>query len=364
MDLIPGIPNEIALECLIRLPVDQFSKAASVCKKWNGEIMLPEFRRLRKVSGLTRTVLAMVQSMVATVKKPEGDTVLFSTQVYRLSVCDPENGSWYDLPPIPELIDGLPRFCRIVGVGSDLVVIGGCDPDTWRVMDCVFVYNFISGSWRRGADMPGQQRSFFGCASDSDRMIVVAGGHDDEKNAMKSALSYDVVKDEWITLPDMVMERDECKVVFHKGKFHVIGGYPTWAQGHFENDAEVFDTATWQWRLEDNFLSVINTSPHSCIEGDDGRLYMCRGGDVAVKEDPTWQKLAGLPAGITSVAYLTACQGKLILVGRGQLDELYSIYALDLDLDVESDGKVKKWTKVETSDEYSGHVQYGCCLEI
>lgn len=83
---------------------------------------------------------------------------------------------------------------------------------------------------------------------------------------------------------------------------------------------------------------------------------------MAVKEDPTWQKLAGLPAGITSVAYLTACQGKLILVGRGQFDELYSIYALDLD--VESDGKVKKWTKVETSDEYSGHVQYGCCLEI
>lgn len=359
-ELIPGLPNDIALECFIRLPVQQFSKAASVCKNWNSEITLPEFRRRRKLSGLTRPVLVMVQSMVATVKMPEGDTALSSTQVYRLSVSDPENGSWYDLPPIPELIDGLPRFCRIVGVGSDLLVIGGCDPVTWRVMDCVFVYNFISGSWRRGADMPGQQRLFFGCASNSDGMILVAGGHDDEKNAMKSVLSYDVVKDEWITIPDMVMERDECKVVFHKGKFHVIGGYPTWAQGHFENHAEVFDFATWRWRLEDDFLSAINTSPHSCIEGNDGRLYMCRGGDVAVKEDATWQKLAGLPAGITSVAYLTACQGKLILVGNGQFYGLHSLYALDLG----SDGKLEKWTKVETTDEYSGHVQYGCCLEI
>ncbi|MCE3215385.1 hypothetical protein HAX54_002176 [Datura stramonium] len=361
MDLIPGLPNEIAIECLIRLPVDQFSIAASVCKNWNGEIALPEFRQRRKFSGLTRPVLTIVQAMVATVKNPQGDITLSSTQVYRLSVCDPENGSWYDLPPIPELIDGLPRFCRIIGAGSDLVVIGGCDPVTWRVMDCVFVYNFISGSWRRGADMPGQPRLFFGCASDSDRTILVAGGHDDEKNALKSVLSYDVVKDEWFTLPDMVMERDECKVVFHKGKFHVIGGYPTCAQGHFEKDAEVFDFPTWQWSLEDDFLGAVNTSPHTCTEGDDGRVYMCRDGDVAVKEHATWQKLARLPAGITRVAYLTACQGKLILVGNNaQFDELHSAYALDL----QSDGKLKIWSKVETPNEYSGHVQSGCCLEI
>ncbi|XP_060167362.1 F-box/kelch-repeat protein At1g80440-like [Lycium barbarum] len=359
MDLIPGLPNDIALECLIRLPVEQFSKAASVCKNWKGEITLPEFRRRRKKSGLTRPVLAMVQAMVTTVKQPQVDTTTHSTQVYRLSICDPENGSWNDLPPIPELIDGLPRFCRVIGVGSDLVVIGGCDPVTWRVMDSVFVYNFISGSWRRGADMPGQQRLFFGCGSDSDRVILVAGGHDVEKNALKSVMLYDVVKDEWVTLPDMVSERDECKVVFNKGKFHVIGGYPTWAQGHFEKNAEVFNFATWDWCMEDEFLSV-NTSPSTCIEGDDGGLYMCQDGDVAVRELDTWQKLARLPAGISSVAYLTACQGKLILVGSAQFDALHSPYALDL----KSDDKLKAWTKVEIPDEYNGHVQSACCLKI
>ncbi|KAM3374973.1 F-box/kelch-repeat protein [Capsicum galapagoense] len=360
MDLIPGLPNDIAIECLIRLPVEQFSKAASVSKNWKHEITLPEFRRRRKNSGFTRPVLVMAQSMVATVNKPRGETALSSTQVYRLSVFDPENGSWYDLPPIPELIDGLPRFCRVVGVGSDLVVIGGCDPDTWRVMDCVFIYNFISGSWRRGSDMPGQQRLFFGCASDSDNMILVAGGHDEEKNALNSVISYDVVKDEWVTLPDMEMERDECKVVFHKGKFHVIGGYPTWTQGQFEKHADVFDFATWKWHLEDDFLGAINISPHTCIEGDEGKLYMCRDSDVAVKDDATWEMVERLPDGITSVAYLTACQGKLILVGYGQFDEGYSFCALD----VRSDGKLKKWTKLETPDEYCGHVQYGCCLEM
>ncbi|MCD9643563.1 hypothetical protein HAX54_031146 [Datura stramonium] len=166
-------------------------------------------------------------------------------------------------------------------------------------MDCVFVYNFISGHGVVGRICRVSRRFVLpDILPDSDRTILVAGGHDDEKNALKSVLSYDVVKDEWFTLPDMVMEEQ-------------IGpGRP-------------------------ELLGSSRTSPHT-LEGDDGRA-MCRDSDVAVKEHATWQKLARLPAGITRVAYLTACQGKLILVGNNaQFDELHSAYALDL----QSDGTV------------------------
>ena len=91
----------------------------------------------------------------------------------------------------------------------------------------MFVYNVVSAKWRRGADIPGVRRSFFGCSSDSDQMVLVAGGHNDDKNALRSALAYDVAEDDWLPVPDMSMERDECKVVFQRGKFHVIGGYET-----------------------------------------------------------------------------------------------------------------------------------------
>lgn len=77
----------------------------------------------------------------------------------------------------------------------------------------MYIYNFVSATWHVGVDMPGVQRSFFGCACDDDRMMFVAGGHDDEKNALKSVIAYDITKDEWIPLPDMAQERDECKAI-------------------------------------------------------------------------------------------------------------------------------------------------------
>lgn len=361
MDLLPGLPNDIALDCLIRLPLDQLSKAASVCSNWKREIKHPLFRQRRKDSGLTRPVFALAQAMVTTIRKPHGITTLSSTQFYRLSLYHPQRGYWCDLPPIPELVDGLPMFCRVVGVGSNVMVIGGCDPVNWRVMDSVFIYNFISGSWRRGADLPGEQRLFFGCASDSERFVVVAGGHDDEKNALKSALLYDVAEDEWVTLPEMAVERDECKCAFHQGKFHVIGGYPTHAQGQFQGSAEVFDSSTRQWRLEEDFLGD-DTCPQTCIEGDDGRLYMCRGGDVVVKCDATWKHVARLPDDVSNVAYLTAWQGKLLALGNSRFNELHSGYELDLSISDQSKDKI--WRKLDTPNEYCGHVQSVCCPEI
>lgn len=186
-----------------------------------------------------------------TITKPHGVTTL--------SVYDPEKACSYDLPPIPEMVDGLPMFSQIIEVGSDLMVIGGFDPVSWRVLDSVFIYNFKSMSWRRGADMPGQQRLLFGCSSDSEKMVLVTGGHNDDKNvALRSVLLYDVEKDKWIVLPNMVMERYECKCILTEGNFHVIDGYTTCTRGHhFQQSAELFDFATSQWCIKDNFFPYI-----------------------------------------------------------------------------------------------------------
>jgi len=96
--------------------------------------------------------------------------------------------------------------------------------------------------------MPGGPHTFFSCASDHERMMYVAGGHNEEKNALKSAFAYDVVNDMWILLPNMARERDECKVVFCAGDngfgtTKVVGGYCTEMQGRFERSAEEFDVA-------------------------------------------------------------------------------------------------------------------------
>ncbi|KAE8662970.1 F-box/kelch-repeat protein [Hibiscus syriacus] len=353
MELIPGLPNDIARECLVRVPYNDFSNIAFTCKDWKLEIHLPEFFRHRRAAGCSKHVVVMTQSRV----DPDRDSGLKcqALPLYRVVVFEPDTGDWWEMPPVPGCSYGLPVFCQVVGVGLNVVVMGGLDPDTFDVRDEVYVYNFLSATWRRGANMPGVKRVFFGCASDSDRMVFVAGGHDGDKNALRSVMAYDVDTNKWVQLPDMDRERDECKGIFHLGKFHVIGGYCTDRQGEFERSAELFDVATWQWSpLQENLLSLA-TCPSSCTVAD-GSLYMCQGGDVAKLEADTWKPVAGLPGEVCNTALVAAREDKLLVIGSSNFGEPHTAYVLNL--------QSYTWTRIKSTDEHSGHVQSGCYLEL
>ncbi|CAI9281253.1 unnamed protein product [Lactuca saligna] len=320
MDLIPGLPNDVGLECLIRVPYNHFSSAASVCRSWKSEIDLPLFRNHRKSAGMSRRIVVMVQSRLDS-NMNHGLRKYITTPVYRLSVYEPETGDW--------------------------------DPGNWEASNFVFVYNFVSTTWRRGPDMPGSTRSFFGCASDNDRRVFVGGGHDNEKNALRSGMMYDVADDIWVILPDMADERDECKGAFHRGKFYVIGGYNTSMQGNFGTSAEAFDVSTWRWeKKEDEFLGT-DTCPRTCVDGGDDVMYMYQDG-VIVALDHSFK--TRIPKDLDRVHCVIGCEGRLLAVGSVGFGKSHGVYVLDL--------KSHTWKKVETPEEYSGHVQSGCCLEI
>ncbi|CAI9114083.1 OLC1v1014714C1 [Oldenlandia corymbosa var. corymbosa] len=359
MELFPNLPSDIGFECLVRVPYDHFPTVGSVCKSWNLEIQLPEFMNQRKAAGFTRNVIVLSQARVNSTGSKAGSTLkVHATPAYRLAIFEPETGHWTELPPVPGFADGLPMFCQLVGVGLNLVLMGGLDPVSWEVSNSVFVFSFLTATWKRGADMPGCKRSFFSCASDSDRTVFVAGGHDDEKNALRSALAYDVENDHWVELPDMACERDESKGVFHNGKFHVIGGYSTNMQGRFSASAEAFDVTTWKWDpFEDDFLEA-STCPRTCTSvAPDGRLLMCRDADVLEVKNAKWQALAQLPNDVRNIAYVTATsRGNLLVIGSPRFSEPHQVYMLDL--------KRYTWTKLEMPEIFSGHVQSGSCLEM
>lgn len=361
--LIPGLIDDLGRECVIRIPYKHLPTAISVSKAWESEIRSPEFRRLRTSAGVTRPVLVLAQAKSGddTNSNPGQGIKHHPTRpAYWLTVYDPVDGSWAELPGIPDLPDGLPVFSGVVGVGSDIVVIGGWDPVTLRASSGVYVYSFLSGQWRKGSDMPGVKRSFFGCASDHDRTVLVAGGHDEDKNALRSALLYDVAEDKWTSLADMARERDECKAVFHRGKFHVISGYPTSTQGCFERSAEAFDLATSQWGpVAEEFLKT-SASPGSCVAGPDGNMYSCTGrrsGDVSIKQDDRWQAVAKVPADVRASQWVaTYGDNKLLVIGSPKIGKPYKGYSLDL--------KKYKWDKIDMPKEFCGHVQSGCVMEL
>lgn len=354
MDLLPGLPFDVAMECLIRLPLHRLSSATSVSKNWKAQIEFPDFLSFRKSSRTFQSIFVFAQLWVDPTRmlSPKIAGPLF----YRLVAFDPENRKWSDLPPVPDFPNGLPILCHLAAVGSELVVIGGCDPMDWRIFDSVFIYNFLNDKWRRGAHMPGGQRFLFGCASDSNRVVYVAGGHDEDKRALKSVLKYDVAENKWTELPDMARERDECKAIFHHGKFHVIGGYSTEGQGRFTKDAEVFNTSTWRWGpVEDEFIEDA-TCPRTCIACEDGCMYKCCKGHVMVRKGATWRVLIGLPDEMCHVDYVTAWREKLLVIGYSAFGGAHKTYLLDV--------KDCTWEQVEASVEYSGHVQSGCYLDI
>ncbi|KAJ8755949.1 hypothetical protein K2173_024494 [Erythroxylum novogranatense] len=354
MELMPGLPDDAAYQCLLRVTYDKLATVASVCKGWRGEIELPEFRRRRREICKSQKLVVVAQATVGL--NPCCPLAKYRTPVYRFSLLEPETGCWSELALPPEFEHGLPMFCQVASVGLALVVLGGMDPVTWEVSSSVFIFDFISGTWRRGHDMPGSRRQFFGCTSDSDRTVYVVGGHDDDKNALKSTMAYDVAKDEWVLLPDMARERDECKTIFQRGKLHVVGGYCTERQGQFETSAEVFDIATCQWeQVQENFLET-PTCPRTCIGGNDGQLYTCRGSDVVALKESKWQTVAKLPADVGNVAYLVQWLDKLLAIGSAGFGQFCKAFVLDL--------KSYKWTEVRTPEEFSGPVQSGCYLEI
>ncbi|KAL2462686.1 F-box/kelch-repeat protein [Forsythia ovata] len=357
MELIPCLPYDVGLECLIRVPYEDFSSFASVCTTWKHQIQLPEFWRRRGASKSTQRVVVMAQARVDPTQKL-GTIKYSATPAYRLTVFEPERGYWTELPPVPGYSDGLPMFCQLVGVGLNLVVMGGLNPVTWEVSNSVYIYNFISATWRRGTHMPGCQRSFFACASDSNRTVFVAGGHDSEKCALKSAMAYDVTNDKWTHLPDMARERDESKGIFHLGKFHVIGGYSTNTQGRFEASAGSFNISTWQWdSVCENFLEIA-MCPRHCLDRGDGTLYISRSIDVSARKGSTstWQVVTELPVDVQNIAYMTGWQDKLLVIGSPRFGAPHRAYLLDT--------KTHKWEENEVLEAFSGHVQSGCYLEL
>uniref|UniRef100_A0A453NPJ5 F-box domain-containing protein n=2 Tax=Aegilops tauschii subsp. strangulata TaxID=200361 RepID=A0A453NPJ5_AEGTS len=231
-DLIPGLPEEVARECLLRVGFRQLPAARRTSRQWKAEVESPLYGRLRRANGHARPILALAQALPPLAASGPAHKYAASAALsnsYRLVLHDPADGGWATLPPLPGG-RGLPLFCQLAAVACverrKPVVVGGWDPETWAPTDTVHVYDFLEGAWRSGAPMPGPRRSFFACAAAGGR-VFVAGGHDEEKNALRSAVAYDAEADAWAALPDMALERDEPRGICVGARFVVVGGYPT-----------------------------------------------------------------------------------------------------------------------------------------
>ncbi|CAO2038083.1 unnamed protein product [Urochloa humidicola] len=381
-DLIPGLPEDMARECLVRLGFDQLPAARRVSRSWKAELESPSHHLLRRPRPLL--ALAQAQPPLAVSGPAHKYAASATGHSYRLVLHDPSNGTWTPLPPLPDGGGGLPLFCRLAAVGeggpaTKLVVLGGWDTETWLPTAAVHVYDFLAGVWRRGADIPPPRRSFFACASTGAHAtggrVFVAGGHDEEKNALRCAVVYDVGADAWVALPDMARERDEARgvaaVTVGGEKFIVIGGYTTEAQGRFAGAAEAFDTAAWMWGPVRERVIKDGACPGTCCAAaasaaGSERMYMLDGGRVMARdgegESGAWRAVARLPEdGRKAAAEVVAIgDGRVAIVGGSSChDGEHAVYVLS-----HGGTAAPSWTRNAAPPEFAGHVQAACCVHI
>ncbi|XP_048321921.2 F-box/kelch-repeat protein At2g44130 [Ziziphus jujuba] len=336
-ELIPGLPEELSLECLSRLHFSTHQVASRVSRRWRELLQSRDFYYHRKLNGHTHKAACLVQSFPLRSEpdrpKPSG----FPS--YAVSVFDPITGNWDRLDPIPKYPDGLPLFCELTSSEGKLVLMGGWDPASYEPVRDVFVYEFTRRSWRRGKDMP-ETRSFF-AVGEMDGRVFVAGGHDESKNALSSAWVYDVRSDEWTELARMDLERDECEGVVIGSEFWVVGGYRTESQGSFEGSAESYDPETGEWRrIEDAWK--VSQCPRSCVGvRKDGKLFSWAESDSGVRVGTCGIEL-GARTFVSGSAYQGGPHGFFLVEGQN--------------------GKLKKI--VDVPDGFMGFVQSGCCVEI
>ncbi|KAL8214381.1 hypothetical protein R6Q57_003830 [Mikania cordata] len=341
-EVIPGLPDEIALECLTRLHYGTYSVASDVCRRWRHLLQDREFYYHRKKYGFTRKAACFVQSIPVLLEPALSDAKPEKQPKYRLSVFDPVAGTWDKIEPVPRYPDGLPLFCQVASSEGKLVVMGGWNPASWEPLRDVFVYEFTTRQWTQRVDMPSI-RSFF-TARACNGNVYVAGGHDESKNALKSAWVYDIAADEWSELTPMSEERDECEGVIIGSEFWVVSGYDTDSQGQFKNSAEVLDMTTGTWRRVEEAWRV-SGCPRSCL---------------AVGQNCSFTSWAGVELSVQVGTCGVDLGDRAVVTGSGYQGGPPTVYVGEKT----GQGQNGKLIKVDTPFEFSGFVQSGCLVEI
>ncbi|KAI9153208.1 hypothetical protein LWI28_007774 [Acer negundo] len=340
LDLIPGLPEEIALECLTRLHSTTHPLATRVCKTWQNLFPSTHFYFHRKRTGNTHKVACFIQALPLNSASDTVNVMPVGSYSYGVTVFDPLSQSWDRIHPVPKYPNGLPLFCRLSSSHGKLVVMGGWDPTSYSSVNDVFVYDFTTQSWRQGKDMP-DNRSFFAVGELNGR-VIVAGGHNDSKNALNTAWAYDVCKDEWGELPRMSQERDECEGLVIGSEFWVVSGYKTESQGHFEASAESYKVGSGEWtRVEEAWRP--SQCPRSCVGvAKHGELF----GLIKSDSDP------GIRMGTCRVQLGEST----IVTGSTYTDGPQELFLVEC--------QTGKFDSLDVPDEFRQFIQSGCCVEI
>eukprot|EP00271_Cylindrocystis_brebissonii_P000071 TRINITY_DN10069_c0_g1_i1.p1 TRINITY_DN10069_c0_g1~~TRINITY_DN10069_c0_g1_i1.p1 ORF type:complete len:432 (-),score=39.60 TRINITY_DN10069_c0_g1_i1:14-1309(-) len=200
-DLIAGLPDDLALLCLGRVPVHQLPPLAQVCTTWRALLLSSPSVLWKQRKALGMQVQTLTMLCIERQSKVDTSIVSPSRKVLSLALFDSTEKTWLSRP-VPTSVEGL-LHCGAVALENFVYFFGG------RVYaEEGFGYEFSQRLWR-----------------------------------------YNVYSDSWKRLADMAKPRGEYQYGLVEGGIVVVGGVQAWHLPLLERSYEVYEPEDDTWSL-------------------------------------------------------------------------------------------------------------------
>lgn len=304
--LIPGLPDDVALNCLLRVPVDNHAGCRGVCKRWYSLFGSKErFFSCRKELSFHDPWLFVFAFHKCTGK-------------IQWHVLDLNHFSWHTIPSMPCKDKVCPRGFRCVSMPNEGVVYvcGGVVSDVDCPLNLVLKYEVRKNRWTAMKKMI-TARSFF-ASGVIDGMIYVAGGNSTDLFELNSAEVLDPCKGSWEPIASMGTNMASYDTAVLNGKLLVTEGW-FWPF-YVVPRGQIYDPKTDNWEsmaagLREGWTgSSVVVYGHLFVVSEHERTKL----KVYDAVNDSWETVQGppLPEQICKPFSVNACDSRIFVVGR------------------------------------------------
>ncbi|KAI3498091.1 hypothetical protein L1887_33833 [Cichorium endivia] len=341
--LIPGLPDDIALSCLLRLPVKFHSAGRTVSRRWYNLFGdKGQFFTQRKIMGFQDPWMFVFSFHKRTGK-------------IQWHVLDLIHLSWHTIPAMPCMEKVCPHGFRCFSVSKNgsLFVCGGVASDMDCPLNLVLKFEVKSNRWTVMKKMI-TPRSFFAGGVISG-MVYVAGGNTNDQFDLNSAEVMDPNEGVWHPVANMSTNMACYDSAVLDGKLFVTEGW-FWPF-YVVPRGQVYDPRTDNWECMAMGLRQGWTGSSVVIYG---RLFVVSEHErtklkVYDSSDDTWETIKGdpLPEQICKPFVVNGCNDRIYVTGRDLFVAVGVIHRLNSSSTDKNMKFAVQWQVVEAPEGFS-----------
>jgi len=297
-ELIPGLPRDIGILCLARVPRRDHQLLKCVSKKWR-DFLSSELYFYRQRLGIAEGwIYALCRD---------------SSECVHCYVLDPGRRKWKKLPALPyPCSKRYGMTCEVLG--RKLYLLGGCGwtEDATNEVNC---YDPLLNKWQKVANMR-TARCHFVSGSIGGNLYAI-GGIGSNSGALSSWETYDSEANEWTSHEDLNIFPDLGESLACDGRIYIrhvsTNVFP-------DIYAAVYDTSNNVWSAVDNEMTMNWYGPAVVVGDDVYMLDQTAGIKLMIldKENQSWVSLGRISTYlIKTPCKITAIGTMLFVIGRG-----------------------------------------------